>query len=346
MQTAPVRPRRSPDDDDLARVELGRVRPRAAESRRGPRRRSRPPAGSARRVPGNPDLGHPKLAGASLARRDPVAELGGVEADCESRPCTATPATSPVEASTPEGMSAATTGAPQPLIASIAASAGARGAPEKPVPKIASTTTPEPASAPGASPAPTPAPSLRSAPGSTRESVDSSVGGPQEQRLDLVSRLRQVARRDQPVSSVVPLAAHDTHHPGAATSRAASATAAPAASISSRDGIPCCSIAQESAARIPAASKIGVSQSSIRGRVSDESTRGLGQHDRSGHLLGVRERHLQLEPARRRPGRPRAHGGEASAPRVRRPRPRSPARAGAPPSAFIAASLAANRAAR
>src|SRR5262245_52139755 len=56
-------------------------------------------------------------------------------------------------------------------------------------------------------------------------------------------------------------------------------------------------MAQESAARIPAESKIGVSHSSIRGRVSDESTRGLGQHDRGRHLLRVRERHLELEPA-------------------------------------------------
>jgi hypothetical protein len=44
-------------------------------------------------------------------------------------------------------MSAATTGAPQPLIASIAAAAGARGAPENPVPKIASTINPAPSSA-------------------------------------------------------------------------------------------------------------------------------------------------------------------------------------------------------
>ena len=50
-------------------------------------------------------------------------------------------------------MSAATTGALQPLTASIAASAGARGEPSKPVPKTASMTTPEPASAAGSSPA-------------------------------------------------------------------------------------------------------------------------------------------------------------------------------------------------
>ncbi len=59
---------------------------------------------------------------------------------------TAAPSTSPLEASTPEAMSQATTGAPQRLIASIAAAAGSRGSPAKPVPKIASTTAPEPAS--------------------------------------------------------------------------------------------------------------------------------------------------------------------------------------------------------
>ena len=56
---------------------------------------------------------------------------------------TAIASTSPLEASTPEAMSQATTGARQRLIASIAATAGSRGAPANPVPKIASTTAPE-----------------------------------------------------------------------------------------------------------------------------------------------------------------------------------------------------------
>ena len=62
------------------------------------------------------------------------------------------PSTSPVEPSTPEAMSAATTGAPHSFIASIASEAGERGAPSKPVPKIASTTQPEPSSAAATSP--------------------------------------------------------------------------------------------------------------------------------------------------------------------------------------------------
>ena len=60
-------------------------------------------------------------------------------------------------------MSQATTGAPLRLIASIAAAAGSRGDPRKPVPKIASTTAPDPSrrARGGHRPAP-----RRSAPGS------------------------------------------------------------------------------------------------------------------------------------------------------------------------------------
>ena len=60
---------------------------------------------------------------------------------------TDTRAASPVEASTPLAMSAATTGAASTAIASIASSAAPRGSPSKPVPKIASTTTAASASA-------------------------------------------------------------------------------------------------------------------------------------------------------------------------------------------------------
>ena len=57
---------------------------------------------------------------------------------------TAGPATSPVEASTPEGTSTATTGRPAALMRSISAAASGRGAPRKPVPKSASTITSAP----------------------------------------------------------------------------------------------------------------------------------------------------------------------------------------------------------
>ena len=54
---------------------------------------------------------------------------------------TAAPAISPVDASTPEGRSTDTTGAPEPLMRSISAAASGRGSPWKPVPKSASTMT-------------------------------------------------------------------------------------------------------------------------------------------------------------------------------------------------------------
>ena len=60
---------------------------------------------------------------------------------------TATPATSPVEASTPDGRSTATTGSPAALIRSISAAASDRGAPRNPVPKRASITTSQPSTA-------------------------------------------------------------------------------------------------------------------------------------------------------------------------------------------------------
>ncbi len=63
---------------------------------------------------------------------------------------TASPATAPVAASTPDGTSAATTNASAPLMAAIADATGSRGLPEKPVPSIASTMIAAPSSAPAA----------------------------------------------------------------------------------------------------------------------------------------------------------------------------------------------------
>ena len=60
---------------------------------------------------------------------------------------TARPETSPVDASTPDGTSTDTTGAPESLMRSIRAAASARGVPWKPVPKRASTTTSAPSTA-------------------------------------------------------------------------------------------------------------------------------------------------------------------------------------------------------
>ena len=63
---------------------------------------------------------------------------------------TASPATAPVAASTPDGTSAATTNASAPLMAAMAAATWSRGLPEKPVPSMASTMTAAPSSAPAA----------------------------------------------------------------------------------------------------------------------------------------------------------------------------------------------------
>ena len=119
---------------------------------------------------------------------------------------TAGPATSPLEASTPEAMSQATTGAPQRLIASIAAAAGSRGAPANPVPKIASTTAPDPASR-AARVVPQ---RLRPEPLQVGRRVAAQLlRRPDQQRLDLMARLGEVARGDEPVAGVVALSAED-----------------------------------------------------------------------------------------------------------------------------------------
>ena len=73
----------------------------------------------------------------------------------------------------------------------------------------------------------------------------SSYGRPEQQRLDLEAHLRAEPRRDQAVAAVVALAADDPHRPLRARARAtASAPARPAASISSSEATPCSSIAQ------------------------------------------------------------------------------------------------------
>ena len=142
MQTAPVSPREPPTTSTSPEsnlVEFGR-RPGAVARTPSP---ITPPAGA----PGAPG-GMP----ISATRSSPVCDLPGA-IQCPSfaawkltvmSASTAAPSATPLEASTPEAMSAATIGASHPLIASIATSAGALGAPSNPVPKIASTTTPAP----------------------------------------------------------------------------------------------------------------------------------------------------------------------------------------------------------
>ena len=121
---------------------------------------------------------------------------------------TASPATSPVEASTPLGTSQAnTTASPAAsLIAPIAARAGSRGSPEKPVPRIASTIAAAAATRAGLE-------RPRARPGQALE-VGAGVAaqllaGSEQQHLDLAAPVAQQPGHDQPVAAVVALADDD-----------------------------------------------------------------------------------------------------------------------------------------
>ncbi len=147
---------------------------------------------------------------------------------------TATPAISPLEASTPEAMSQATTGAGQRLIAAIAVAAGSRGSPAKPVPKIASTTTPEPAN----------------------QASRSSGASPEKSRAVSTAKPSSAswAAAIRPSPPLLPLPQRTRTGPRGESAATASARAVPAASISRAEGTPCSSIAQASTARMPSAS--------------------------------------------------------------------------------------------
>ena len=210
MQTAPVSPREPPARTTWPELNLVEPAPRA-----GARSRTlgsiTPALGSAGAPSGIP-IGATRSSPAACfpgAIRCPT--LAAWKLTVRSA-ATAAPSTSPLEASTPEAMSQATTGAPQSLIAAIAAAAGSRGAPLKPVPKIASTTAPEPrrrVASESASTASAAAKRSRLAAASPR----SSLGGPEQQRLDLEAGLGEQARGDQAVAAVVALAADDPHRP-------------------------------------------------------------------------------------------------------------------------------------
>src|SRR3954471_9888915 len=175
---------------------------------------------------------------------------------------TAEPSTSPVEALTPDAMSVATTGASAPFMASIAATAGPRGAPAKPVPKTASITTPGPRSASVSAPGSrSRAPSNRST--FALASSESSSGGPSTSASTSNPVSRRARAATSPSPPLFPLPQTIAALLVFAACAAASATARPAVSISSSDGTPCSEIAQPSVARISSASRHGSSQSSI-----------------------------------------------------------------------------------
>ena len=123
---------------------------------------------------------------------------------------TATPSTSPLEASIPDAMSQAMTGAPQRSIASIAAAAGSRGDPRESRPEDRidhCAGAGEPLAQPLGH-------LLRPKALQVGCSVCAQLlGGPEQQRLHLISHPGQAPRRHQPIARVVPLAADDPHRP-------------------------------------------------------------------------------------------------------------------------------------
>ena len=163
---------------------------------------------------------------------------------------TASPSTSPLEASTPEGTSQATTGASCALIAAMAPATGSRGAPENPVPNSASTTTPEPSSRSGAN-------GSGGAPGSRSSiaagSPESSSTGATASTSTTRPSSRSSRATTRPSPPLLPLPITTRTGPSPATSAVSRARPSPARSIRSSEGTPCSSIAQASTARISSA---------------------------------------------------------------------------------------------
>ncbi len=145
MQTAPVSPGEPPTTSTCP--ELNFVEP-AARTRRQLEHAvgDQPGAGLGRRAVRDPDRGDAQLTAQIAARGDPVAELGGVEGDRLvglDRDALGH-AGSGVD---PRGDVRGDDRRAAAVDRLDRGVGGARGAPEKPVPKIASTTAPEPASA-------------------------------------------------------------------------------------------------------------------------------------------------------------------------------------------------------
>ena len=153
---------------------------------------------------------------------------------------TAAPATSPVDASTPEGTSAATTGAPAAVIASIAAAASSRGAPVLPVPRSASTIALAPSSRAASNGA-------GAAPGSRRNCSAASPRRLSGGQTASTSTSRPADRSSRAATSPSPPLLPFPHtiaiRPPGAWRPTTAASPSPARSISSSDAIPRSSIA-------------------------------------------------------------------------------------------------------
>ncbi len=236
MHTAPVSPREPPTISTCPELNLVDSCPRRGASANT----------SAAIRPAGASIGAPLGIPISATRTFPACHLPGA-IQCPSFAAwkltltsarTAAPSTSPLDASTPEAMSAETTGASPAFIASIAASAGARGAPLNPVPKIASTTTPAPARA---SPSWSGA-ARREDPVKRRKfasaSPESSSGGHSSSASTSYPVSRSLRAATSPSPALLPFPHTTTARPERASSPAARAVAPPAASISSSDGTP------------------------------------------------------------------------------------------------------------
>ena len=186
---APVSPREPPITTTLPEVNFVDAAPRRGMPSSTPWP-MRPIAGADRaRRRRDPDVDHLDRAGVGLAGRDPQPGLGRGGRSSVALARTASPSTSPVEASTPLGTSAATTGAAASLERRDRAAAGSRGAPEKPVPSTASTIPPAPSSRSGAK-----APAR--SPGSRRSCSAASPGAARR-----AARRRARRRRGRPSRS-------------------------------------------------------------------------------------------------------------------------------------------------
>ena len=183
-------------------------------------RRGRRPARDAAQHAGadQPDVGLPGRAArdadvddvhaarVALARVNHSPGLArGTSPSCRAR--TATPTISPVEASTPLGTSAATTGARAALMAAMTASSGiARRRRSSPC-RAARRRSRARAASRAASNGSGASPGRRAA--ISRASPENSLGGEDEQHVDLAARLAQQPRGDEAVAAVVALAADD-----------------------------------------------------------------------------------------------------------------------------------------
>ena len=165
---------------------------------------------------------------------------------------TASPCASPLDASTPEGTSQATTGASWPLMARIAPDTGSRGSPEKPVPSSASTTAPDPSRRPASS-------GRGGSPGSrsrfARASPFKSATSPTASTSTRCPSSRRIRAATRPSPPLLPFPITIRTGPGPRGAAAVTrANPIPACSMRSSEGTPCSSIAQESTARISPAS--------------------------------------------------------------------------------------------